>query len=58
MLTNQKFRDRILEIMDEEVILKFDKRQGEASDFYDIENESIEENTKLSVSSQAHGATE
>ena len=36
MLTNQKFRDRILEIMDEEVILKFDKRQGEVADFYDI----------------------
>lgn len=36
MLTNQKFRDRVLEIMDEEVILKFDKRQGEAADFYDI----------------------
>jgi len=36
MLTSQKFRDRILEIMDEEVILKFDKRQGEAADFYDI----------------------
>jgi len=42
MLTNQKFRDRILEIMDEEVILKFDKRQGEAAAFYDIENENIE----------------
>jgi len=39
MLTNKKFRDRVLEIMDEEVILKFDKRQGEASDFYDIEQE-------------------
>jgi len=37
MLTSKKFRDRVLEIMDEEVILKFDKRQGEASDFYDIE---------------------
>jgi len=39
MLTNEKFRDRVLNIMDEEVILKFDKRQGEASDFYDIEKE-------------------
>ena len=39
MLTNKKFRDRVLDIMDEEVILKFDKRQGEASDFYDIEQE-------------------
>ena len=58
MLTNQKFRDRILEIMDEEVILKFDKRQGEASDFYDIENEDIEKNTKLSVVGQEDGAAE
>ena len=57
-LTNQKFRDRVLEIMDEEVILKFDKRQGEAADFYDIENEDIEENTKLSVVGQKDGATE
>jgi len=39
MLTSKKFRDRVLDIMDEEVILKFDKRQGEASDFYDIEQE-------------------
>ena len=58
MLTNQKFRDRVLEIMDEEVILKFDKRQGEAADFYDIENDNIEEDTKLSVVGQTDGATE
>jgi len=58
MLTNQKFRDRVLNIMDEEVILKFDKRQGEASDFYDIENENIEENQKLSVVGQTDGTTE
>ena len=58
MLTSQKFRDRVLEIMDEEVILKFDKRQGEAADFYDIENESIEENTKLSVVGQEDGTAE
>jgi len=58
MLTNQKFRDRVLEIMEEEIILKFDKRQGEAADFYDIENENIEEDTKLSVVGQTDGATE
>ena len=58
MLTNQKFRDRVLEIMDEEVILKFDKRQGEAADFYDIENENIEKDTKLSVIGQKDGTTE
>jgi len=58
MLTNQKFRDRVIEIMDEEVILKFDKRQGKAEDFYDIENENIEENTKLSVVGKTDGTTE
>jgi len=56
MLTNDKFRDRVLDIMDEEVILKFDKRQGEAADFYDIENENIEEDTKLPVAGQENGA--
>ena len=30
MLTNEKFRDRVLDMMDEEVILKFDKRQGDS----------------------------
>jgi recombination protein RecA len=58
MLTNDKFRDRVLDMMDEEVILKFDKRQGEAADFYDIESENIEENTKLSVVGQEDGSAE
>ena len=58
MLTNEKFRDRVLDIMDEEVILKFDKRQGEAADFYDIENEDNEENTQLSVVGQEDGSAE
>ena len=58
MLTNEKFRDRVLDIMDEEVILKFDKRQGEAADFYDIENEDNEENTQLSVARQEDGPAE
>ena len=58
MLTSEKFRDRVLDIMDEEVILKFDKRQGEAADFYDIENEDNEENTQLSVAGQKDGPAE
>ena len=58
MLTSEKFRDRVLNIMDEEVILKFDKRQGEAADFYDIENEDNEENTQLSVTGQEDGPAE
>ena len=58
MLTNEKFRDRVLDIMDEEVILKFDKRQGEAADFYDIESEDNEEGTQLSVVGQEDGSAE
>jgi len=43
-LKDEAFRNRVLQIMDEEVILKFDKREGEASEFYDIEaDESVEE---------------
>ena len=34
-LAEEKFRARILELMDEEVILKFHERTGEACDFYD-----------------------
>tara|TARA_R110002074_G_scaffold251741_5_gene423356 strand:+ start:3377 stop:4516 length:1140 start_codon:yes stop_codon:yes gene_type:complete len=37
--SNTRFRERILQIMDEEVILKFEKNEGDPSDFYDIENE-------------------
>ncbi len=33
-IKGEKFRSRILEIMDEEVILKFDKREGSAEEFY------------------------
>lgn len=38
-LQGEKFRSRILELMDEEVVLKFDKRLGDASEFYDDETE-------------------
>ena len=38
-LQNEKFKNRILEIMDEEVIMKFDNREGNASDFYEIDGE-------------------
>jgi len=44
-LEDEVFRNRVLQIMDEEVILKFDKREGEASEFYDIEaDENVKEN--------------
>jgi recombination protein RecA len=34
-LENKKFRQRILTIMDEEIIMKFDKRVGDAAEFYE-----------------------
>ncbi len=34
-LKSDKFKSRIIEIMDEEVVMKFDKRQGNAEDFYE-----------------------
>jgi hypothetical protein len=36
-IQNEKFRNRILELMEEEVILKFDKREGDPEKFYDTE---------------------
>ena len=38
-IKDEKFRARILKIMDEEVILKFDQREGDAADYYDIEGD-------------------
>ena len=38
-IQEEDFKARILEMMDEEIILKFDKREGSASEFYDIEDE-------------------
>jgi len=42
-LQDEKFKNRVLQIMDEEVILKFDKRLGEASDFYGDDEETEDE---------------
>ena len=39
MLKDDKFKNRIFELMEEEVILKFKDKTGAASDFYDIEGE-------------------
>ena len=36
-IVNEKFRARVLELIDKEVILKFDKREGTAADFYEEE---------------------
>jgi len=36
-LQNEKFRKRVMELMDEEIILKFDRRDSDASKFYEEE---------------------
>ena len=36
-LENDKFKNRVLEIMDNEIIYRFDQRIGEAADFYEEE---------------------
>jgi recombination protein RecA len=38
-LNDERFRARVLQIMDEEVIMKFNNRDGDASDFYKIDGE-------------------
>ena len=38
-LENEKFYNRVIQLMEEEVVKKFDKRQGSAEDFYDIDKE-------------------
>ena len=38
-MKDDKFRQRVYQIIDEEVIMKFDTRQGNAEDFYDSESE-------------------
>ena len=35
-IKEEKFRARILELMDEEIILRFDSREGNASDYYEL----------------------
>ncbi len=36
-MADEKFHSRILELMDEEVILKFDKREGDPEKFYNVD---------------------
>jgi recombination protein RecA len=38
-LKDDKFRQRVQDLMDEEIIQKFEKREGQASSFYDIDGE-------------------
>ena len=37
-MQDDKFKNRVYQIMDDEVIMKFDTRQGNAADFYDTED--------------------
>ncbi len=38
-LQEEKFKNRILTIMDEEIILKFENREGDATSFYNLDEE-------------------
>ena len=42
-LKSEKFRNRIEELMEDEVVRKFDTREGNPEDFYETEEESVEE---------------
>ena len=37
-LQNEKFKSRILQLMDEEIIMRFDKKEGRAEKFYDVDS--------------------
>ena len=38
-LQSEKFKDRVLQIMDEEIIMRFEKKEGNADDFYNVDPE-------------------
>ena len=38
-LKDKKFKNRVLEIMDEDIIMRFEKKEGKAKDFYDIDQD-------------------
>lgn len=39
-LKNDKFRARVVQLMDKEIIMRFENKEGSADDFYDIDSES------------------
>ena len=45
-IQDEAFRARILQLIDEEVILKFDKREGTAADYYDIEGDTTDDSNE------------
>ena len=48
-LEDEKFKARVIQIMDEEVIVKFKNREGVASDFYEIDEEEVKQNSSPTV---------
>ena len=38
-LQNEKIRNRVIQVMDEEIIMRFDKKEGKAEDFYNVDQE-------------------
>ena len=38
-LQNPKFRERVLQIMDKEIITNFETKQGNASNYYNIDGD-------------------
>jgi len=38
-LNNDTFRERVFQLMEEEVILRFEKKEVDAKEFYDIDGE-------------------
>jgi hypothetical protein len=35
VMSDEEFKSRVISIMDEEIVQKFDKRQGDASTYYE-----------------------
>ena len=48
-LEDEKFKARVIQIMDEEVIMKFKNREGVASDFYEIDEEEVKQNSSPTI---------
>lgn len=48
MLQDEKFKNSVLQLIDEEVIMKFDERLGKAKDFYEEDDESGSESNQPS----------
>ena len=38
-LKEEKFKNRVLQLMDDEIIMRFETKQGKADDFYDIDKD-------------------